>query len=247
MWGGGRLGKFLAHSGVASRRAAEQLIVAGRVTINGRLVTDPAHAVGRLDQVYVDGRRVQPEARVVMALYKPTGVVSTAQDDRGRPAVVELVPPELGRLYPIGRLDADSEGLLLLSNDGPLTLALLHPRGQVPRTYRLLVHPVPQASTLIRLRAGVRIAGGLARPSSVKLEQPLVGDRAWLRLVLHEGRHREARRICAANGLAVERLIRVAFGSVGLGSLRPGEYRILDVAEVRRLWGSVRHRVEDVQ
>lgn len=216
------------------------------MTVNRQLVTDPAHFVSRSDEVHVDGRRVQPEARIVIALYKPPGVVSTAHDDHGRSAVVDLVPSELGRLYPVGRLDAESEGLLLLSNDGPLTLALLHPRGQVPRTYRLLVRPVPEAVTLTRLRSGVRIAGGLARPSSVQQEQ-VVGDAAWLRLVLHEGRHREVRRICAASGLDVQRLIRVAFGSVRLGSMRAGEYRILDAAEVQELWHSMQHGVGDAK
>lgn len=190
----------------------------------------------------VDGQPVRPQPTVLLALHKPWGVVSTARDPRGRPTVVEVVPASLGRLYPVGRLDRDSEGLILLGNNGPLTNALLHPRHRVPRIYHLLVRPVPSDQDLGRLRSGVRLSDGFCRAAEARLllDHPSESDMGWMQLVLHDGRNREARRMCAALGIEVVRLIRVSFGSVRLGDLPPGGYRVLTEAEVGNLWRDAR-------
>ncbi len=165
-----RLAKHLAHAGVASRRAAETLIVAGRVRVDGELVRDPARDVDERNRVEVDGQPLGgPEPRVVYAVHKPTGVVSTARDTHGRPTVVELIPEERRRLYPVGRLDADSSGLILLTNDGALAQRLTHPRYEVPRTYRVRLSGGPVGERALRtLRAGVRLDDGPTAPALVR-------------------------------------------------------------------------------
>ena len=245
---GERLAKFLAHSGVAARRRVVlEFIAAGRVTVDGEVITDPATRVLPGQLVAVDGRRVRREAPVVYALHKPVGVVSAALDRRGRRTVVDLVPDAAVRLYPVGRLDTDSEGLLLLTNDGALTQALLHPRHGVPRTYAVLVRPRPQPEALRRLEEGVSLSDGPARaeavavlaraPSGVRAgDGPGAEGAVWVSMVLREGRNREARRLCAAVGLDVLRLIRVRFGHLQLGGLAPGESRCLAPQTVARLW-----------
>jgi pseudouridine synthase len=180
--------------------------------------------------VAVDGRPVAPPAPVVLAVHKPAGYVSTVRDPRGRPTVVALVPDRWGRLYPVGRLDADSEGLLLLTNDGDLTFLLTHPRHAVPRVYRVQVRPAPEPGQLRRLAEGVLLADGPTRPAAVRRE-----GADWLRLTLREGRNRQVRRMCAAVGLEVLRLQRVAIGPVRLDGLRPGAWRRLAAGEVAAL------------
>jgi 23S rRNA pseudouridine2605 synthase len=156
--------------------------------------------------------------------------------------VVDAVPGDLGRLYPVGRLDRDSEGLILVGNNGPLTDALLHPRHHVPRTYHLLVRPVPTPEDLARLETGVRLSDGFCRAHQARrlAERSAPAGQAWIQLVLHDGRNREARRLCAAIGSDVLALIRMQFGSVALGSLAPGEYRRLSDQEIRNLWRDAR-------
>lgn len=242
---GTRLQKYLAHAGVAARRRAEaEYIAAGRVTVNGQVVRDPAVRVRPGDDVRVDGRPVEPESTVTLLVYKPVSVLSAASDGRGRPTVVDLVPSHLGRLYPVGRLDTDSEGLLLVTNDGALTQALLHPRRGLPRTYAALVQPAPSETQLQELAAGVSLSDGWARAHQVKgLQGPPTGvalqpQRAgtgWVSLVLHEGRNREARRLCAAVGLDVLRLVRTAFGPLVLTGLTPGAWRHLRDDEIALL------------
>lgn len=233
-----RLHKYLAHCGIASRRGAEGVIRAGRVRVNGETVTDPAHPVAAgADRVEVDGRAVAPVAeRVVLLLNKPRGYVSTASDPQGRATVLDLVPRELGRLYPVGRLDAQSEGLLLLTNDGDLTYTLTHPRHQVPRVYEVWCEPDPDPERINRLRRGAVLSDGPARPDSV--ERAPAGP--WLRVTLREGRNREVRRLCAAVGLNVRRLRRVAFGPLRLEGLPPGAWRRLSAAEAADLRAAVR-------
>ena len=233
-----RLAKFLAHAGVASRRAAEQLVFAGRVTVGGEVVRDPARDVGEGDHVAVDGKRAALERRhVVYALNKPAGYVSTAKDPRGRPTVVSLVPSR-ERLYPVGRLDADTTGLLLLTNDGELAYRLTHPSFQVPRVYRAQVRSPPvREPALRRLREGVQLDDGRTAPARVRRLAP---DR--LEIVLHEGRKRQVRRMCDAVGHQVVRLERVAFGPLRLGDLPLGGHRRLTSAEVERLRGISRGR-----
>jgi 23S rRNA pseudouridine2605 synthase len=226
-----RLAKFLASAGVASRRASEELIRAGRVSVGGERVTDPARDVDAVDAVAVDGQRVQPAAeRVVYALNKPSGVVSTARDTHGRPTVVELVPTAV-RLYPVGRLDADTTGLILLTNDGELANRLTHPRYEVPKTYRAVVSDPPVGQKAIAaLRAGVILDDGPTAPARVRRVAP-----DTLELTIHEGRNRQVRRMCAHVGHRVKRLERVGFGGLALGELKPGTHRLLSAAEVDRL------------
>ena len=225
-----RLVKFLAHAGVASRRAAERLIAAGHVSVGGEVVTNPATDVDESSGVAVDGRPVAPEQREVHALNKPAGVVSTARDTHGRPTVVELVRSRR-RLYPVGRLDAESTGLILLTNDGELADLLTHPRYGVQKVYRVKVQPRRVARRAIEaLRSGVELEDGMTAPARVRQVAPGV-----LELTLREGRKRQVRRMCEAVGHRVVELERVAFGPLGLRGLERGRSRRLKDAEVDRL------------
>jgi 23S rRNA pseudouridine2605 synthase len=227
-----RLAKYLAHAGVASRRAAERIVADGRVAVDGATVRDPARDVDDSHAVLVDGRPVQTVQTVVYALNKPAAVVSTARDPQGRRTVVDLV--EAGeRLYPVGRLDADTTGLILLTNDGALAHRLTHPSFEVPRTYRATVgHPPVREPALRALREGVELEDGRTAPAAVRR---LAANR--LELTIHEGRKRQVRRMCEAVGHPVKQLERVAFGPLRLGGLEPGEHRRLTSAEVERLRG----------
>jgi 23S rRNA pseudouridine2605 synthase len=229
-----RLQKVLARAGVASRRAAERLVVEGRVAVNGAVVrTLGARVDPERDVLTVDGRPVRVDVRpVYVLLHKPRGVVSTARDERGRPTVLDLVRVEQ-RVYPVGRLDADSEGLLLLTNDGELTYRLTHPRHAVPKEYHVLVQGRVSAPALARLRTGVRLPEGCARADAVAV-LGREGTGTWLCLVLHQGWKRQVRRMLAAVGYRVERLIRVRVGGLTLGDLPVGRWRVLSPAEVAR-------------
>jgi 23S rRNA pseudouridine2605 synthase len=224
-----RLVKFLAHGGVASRRKAEEIIAKGVVTVGGEVVTDPARNVEAGDDVRVNGAPVAAEAREVWAVNKPEGVVSTAREPGGRPAVVELVETE-ARLYPVGRLDADSTGLLLLTNDGELANRLTHPRYEVPKTYRARLRAPIADRDLERLRSGVELEDGPTAPAKVRR----LGDRE-IEVTLREGRNRQVRRMLEAVGNEVVALRRVAFGSLGLGGLKEGQARRLSDHEISRL------------
>jgi 23S rRNA pseudouridine2605 synthase len=227
---GVRLGKYLAHAGVASRRAAEELIAAGRVRVGGEIVTDPARDVNESSGVEVDGASVAPEAREVWAVNKPAGVVSTAREPGTRPAITELVDSEQ-RLYPVGRLDADTTGLILLTNDGELANRLTHPRYGVPKTYRVRLARPPSDRDLERLRGGVRLEDGTTSPAQVEK----LGDRE-LEVTISEGRKRQVRRMAEAVGNEVEALTRIRIGSLELGGLRRGDARLLEEGEVAALW-----------
>ena len=227
-----RLAKFLAHAGVASRRGAEDIVRAGRVTVGGEVVTDPARDVDATNRVAVDGRGLRgAEERTVYLVNKPRGVVSTAKDTHGRPTVVSLVRGERARLYPVGRLDADTTGLILLTNDGDLANQLTHPRFQVPKTYIVEVTGgfVPEAR-LRRLREGVDHDDGKTAPPQVRQLSPGV-----LQITIREGRKRQVRRMIEAVGRRVMDLRRVRFGPLGLGDLPPGKVRKLTAVEVERL------------
>jgi 23S rRNA pseudouridine2605 synthase len=227
-----RLAKYLAHAGVASRRAAEGLIVEGRVAVAGEVVTDPARSVEESDAVTVDGRPLAgPERRVLYALHKPVGVLSTAQDTHGRRTVLDLVPARGLRLYPVGRLDADSSGLILLTNDGELANRLTHPRFEVPKTYRAKLGggPIGQGS-IAALRAGIELEDGPTAPARVRRIGPEV-----IELTIHEGRNRQVRRMCEAVGHPVRALVRTSFGPLQLFGLESGAHRRLTTAEVASL------------
>lgn len=238
-----RLQKALAQAGIASRRASEKLIQEGRVRVNGQTVTemgvkvDPAH-----DQIAVDGRPVQaaPKLRYVM-VHKPAGYLSVVRDDRGRQALIDLVLEAEG-LHPVGRLDLDSEGLILLTNDGALTDRLTHPRYEHDKEYHVLVSGQVTRGALQALRQGIALEEGTTSPARVeRLDASPWGEphqrQTWLRIVIHEGRKRQVRRMCNAVGLRVQRLIRVRIGSLELGNLAPGRYRPLTRAEVQHLRG----------
>jgi 23S rRNA pseudouridine2605 synthase len=226
-----RLAKYLASAGIASRRASEEIIRSGRVAVAGATVTDPARNVEVGDRVEVDGRPVEGGGeRVVYALNKPLGVVSTARDPQGRPTVVSLVGQEV-RLYPVGRLDIDATGLILLTNDGDLAYRLTHPRFEVPKTYRATVSGGPVRDRALRdLRAGVRLEDGFTAPARVRRLRP-----DTLEITIHEGRNRQVKRMCEAVGHRVVALERTAFGSLELGRLRPGSHRRLTAEEVEAL------------
>jgi 23S rRNA pseudouridine2605 synthase len=227
-----RLAKFLAHGGVASRRAAERIIANGRVTVGGEVVTDPARDVGDGDRVRVDGVPVGSEAREVWAVNKPAGVVSTAREPGARPAVVTLVESD-ARLYPVGRLDADSTGLLLLTNDGELANRLTHPRYEVPKAYRVEFARPPAEGDLRRLASGVELEDGITAPAQVEL----LGERE-IEVVLREGRNRQLRRMAEAIGNRVTALRRVRFGPIELGGLAEGDARRLTEEEISLLRGA---------
>jgi 23S rRNA pseudouridine2605 synthase len=225
-----RLAKYLAHGGVASRRESENLVAAGRVTVDGEVATDPARDVDDANAITVDGRAVEPEEHEVWVVNKPAGVTSTAREPGKRRAVVELVDSPR-RLYPVGRLDADSTGLILLTNDGALANRLTHPRYEVPRTYRVRLRRAPGGDALRALRDGVELDDGPTAPAKVRKVSPRVID-----LTLREGRNRQVRRMAEAVGNEVVELRRVRFGPLELGELREGAARRLKPAEVRKLW-----------
>jgi len=226
-----RLAKYLATAGLASRRASEDIVRAGRVTVGGVAVTDPARDVEPGDAVAVDGRPVSPvHERVVYALNKPAGVVSTARDPQGRPTVVTLVP-QTERLYPVGRLDIDTTGLILLTNEGDLAHRLTHPSFEVEKTYRAVVGGPPIREGALRtLRDGVELDDGRTAPARVRR----IGADT-IEITIHEGRKRQVKRMCEAVGHPIKRLERVAFGPLQLGDLPRGRWRKLTPAEVEAL------------
>jgi 23S rRNA pseudouridine2605 synthase len=234
-----RLAKYLAHAGVASRRSAEELIAAGRVRVAGELVTDPARDVDESSEVAVDGKRISPEPREVWAVNKPKGVVSTASTFGGhknrrridrRRAVTQLVD-SARRLYPVGRLDADSTGLILLTNDGELANRLTHPRYGVPKTYLVELARPPSEPDLDRLRQGVQLEDGPTAPAEVER----LGERQ-VEITIREGRKRQVRRMAEAIGNEAKGLTRIRIGPLDLGDLRRGEARRLDRREIAALW-----------
>jgi 23S rRNA pseudouridine2605 synthase len=225
-----RLARYLAHAGAASRRAAERLVADGRVAVAGEVVRDPARDVDERSEVALDGELLRPEPREIHALNKPPGVVSTARDPGGRTTVTELVP-SARRLYPVGRLDADTTGLILLTNDGELANRITHPRYGVPKVYRARIEPARVPDPALRaLREGVELEDGLTAPARVRRLGP-----GQVELTLVEGRKRQVRRMLEAVGHRVRALERVALGPVELGSLPVGDHRRLRPAEVERL------------
>jgi pseudouridine synthase len=232
-----RLQKFIADAGVTSRRKAEELMLAGRVKVNGEVARELGIRVvpGR-DRVEVDGKRVEPEESRWVMLYKPQGCITTRKDTHGRPTVYDHLPSDLQGLRYVGRLDQDTEGLLLFTNDGDAMERLLHPRYGVEREYLAWVDREPDGEQYRRLREGVELEDGLARVTDVRLSSRRQG-RWILALVMQEGRKREVRRLLEAVGLPVLRLKRVRFGSLRLRGLKPGEWRELTADESRAVTG----------
>lgn len=228
-----RLNAYLARAGVASRRRADELIRAGRVRVNG-LPGELNTVVGRHDVVEVDGERVRRQRLAHLLLHKPAGVVTTARDPQGRPTVVDLVPTE-PRVVPVGRLDADTTGALLLTNDGDLAHRLAHPRYGVPKVYEADVVGSPSPDALERLRCGVELDDGPTAPAEARILGP-----GRIELTLHEGRKHQVKRMCEAVGHPVRSLHRSRYAGLGLDGLEPGEWRELsatELAELRRAVG----------
>ena len=231
-----RLQKYLARAGVASRRAAEGLITAGRVRINNERVTVLGTKVEPGDLVTLDGKLVAPaEERAYYILYKPTGVVTTMEDPQGRPTVASFLEGVGRRLFPVGRLDYDAEGALLCTDDGELAHQLTHPSFEVPRTYLAKVKGVPDAASLDKLRGGVRLEDGMAKPEEVEVHEAAEKN-TWLRLVVTEGRPHLIKRLCAAIGHPVVRLYRPSQGGIRVKGMAPGALRALTDKEVELLW-----------
>jgi pseudouridine synthase len=229
-----RLQKILSRAGIASRRGAEKVMAEGRLTVNGEVVTTlGTKADLERDDVRVDGVRVRvATAPVYIALYKPKGVVTTRRDPAGRTTVMDLVPRVAG-LFPVGRLDVTTEGLLILTNDGAFAERVSHPRYEVPRVYHAKVHRIPDADTLGRLRRGVMVEGQRMAVDRVKV---LEADKnSWIEVTLHEGKHHEVKRLLEAVGHPVSKLRRVSVGALTLRGLKPGDYRSLTPHEVRGL------------
>lgn len=243
---GERLSRFLAHAGIASRRHAVELIHAGRVQVNGVTITTQGTRIHpEHDMVLVDGKPVRaPSRHVYILLHKPIGYVSTAHDPQGRPIVLDLLPAELRalRVYPVGRLDIDTSGLLLLTNDGDFALRLTHPRYSMEKRYQALVQDCPSESALAALRSGITITTDKGRshktsPAQVHLLRR-AGNDCWLELTIHEGRKRQVRRMLSVVGHPVLKLIRVSIGPLELGDIPAGKWRYLTGEEVKALQGS---------
>jgi 23S rRNA pseudouridine2605 synthase len=229
-----RLQKILSRAGIASRRGAEKVLAERRITVNGETVTElGTKADVETDDIRVDGVRIRPpKTPVYLLLYKPIGAVSTRHDPEGRKTVMELVPPVAG-LFPVGRLDVTTEGLILLTNDGAFAERISHPRYEVPRVYRAKVRGVPDEKTLARLKEGVRVEGDLLSADRVRVID--ADNNAWIEVTLHEGKKHEVRRLLEAVGHPVSKLKRVAIGPVTDRGLEPGQFRHLTPEEIKGL------------
>ncbi|MGI6168963.1 MAG: pseudouridine synthase [Christensenellales bacterium] len=230
-----RLQKFLAQAGVASRRKCEEIIAQGRVRVNGKRVDTMGYIVEQTDRVELDGKLITEfSPKLYLLLNKPRGVVSTAQDDKGRKTVLDFVPKELPRLFPVGRLDYDSEGLLILTNDGAFANRMMHPRYEVKKTYRVKLKGEMTAESIERLKAGVTLEDGLARADAVDL-LGYENGKTYLNISVHEGRNRIIRRMGEAVGHEVLRLRRTEYGPLTLSKLRQGQWRHLSPKELNEL------------
>ncbi|MFR7984051.1 MAG: pseudouridine synthase [Clostridia bacterium] len=230
-----RLNKYIAHAGIASRRKADELTINGNVKINGLTMREPGYNVKPGDVVEVNGQRISGEEKMeYVLLNKPKGYITSMQDEKGRPVVTELVADVDARLFPVGRLDYNTSGMLILTNDGDLTYRLTHPRHQVTKTYRALVSGVLSKEKLFRLRKGVDIGGFVTSPAQVKIirqaERSAVVD-----ITIHEGKNRQVRKMFAAVGNPVQELQRTAIGDLRLGRLKEGHYRKLTRNEIEYL------------
>lgn len=227
-----RLQKYLALSGVASRRAAEQIITDGRVTVNGQKITELGTKVTESDEVCVDGLGVKPEGKkMYIMLNKPVGYVTTVSDEQGRPTVMDLLGDVNARVYPVGRLDFNTEGLLLLSNDGDFTYKITHPKHKLDKTYEVLVTGKAKANAIRLLEGGVVIDGRRTAPAKVDVAEAGKGS-AVLTITIHEGRNRQVRKMCSAVGFKVLGLRRIFEGGLTLGNLPIGKWRHLSPAEI---------------
>ncbi|MDG3142917.1 rRNA pseudouridine synthase [Streptococcus suis] len=231
-----RINKYIAHAGVASRRKAEELIKQGLVTINGKVVTELATTIKAGDRVEVEGTPIYNEEKVYYLLNKPRGVISSVSDEKGRQTVVDLLPHVKERIYPVGRLDWDTSGLLLLTNDGDFTDKMIHPRNEIDKVYVARLKGLATKDNLRPLTRGVVIDGKKTKPARyhiIKVDADK--NRSVVELVIHEGRHHQVKKMFEAVGLLVDKLSRTRFGTLDLTGLRPGESRRLNKKEVSQL------------
>ncbi len=231
-----RLQKIIARVGIASRRQAETLILDGLVKVNGKVATLGQKADPENDHIKVKGKLISTaaEEKAYYLMYKPRGVITTAHDAEGRPTATELMAHLPMRLFPVGRLDLDSEGLLLMTNDGDLANALMHPKSEVGKRYRVKTKGIPGERILHLLRAGIRLDDGRTRPAEVEMVETTKTN-AWLDVIIHEGRNRQIRRMFDKVGHSVVKLRRTGYAFLGVGKLKPGTYRELTPAEIERL------------
>ncbi|MEA5115656.1 MAG: pseudouridine synthase [Geobacteraceae bacterium] len=231
-----RLQKILSRAGISSRRGAEELITAGRVAVNGVVIDElGAKADPDRDSITVDGREVgRAGDRIYLVLYKPAGYMTTLKDPQGRPLVTDLLKGIKDRVYPVGRLDYNTEGLLLLTNDGEWANAMAHPRHEVDKEYHVRVRGMVSDQQLGQLAAGVMLEDGNTAPAAVAVVRESENN-TWISITIHEGRYRQVRRMCETVGLTVVRLKRVRYGFLGLEGLKTGEYRFLTPEEAARL------------
>ena len=230
-----RLQKYMAEAGIASRRKSEELIAAGKVRVNGKVAEIGDKINPRTDKVTVSGKKVvKSKKHVYIMLHKPRGFITTMHDEMDRKCVAELIDDVPERVYPVGRLDRESEGLLLLTNDGEFANALTHPSKHVPKTYRVTVRPDVTKEQLAAFENGIEIDGKMTLPAEVRVLDKQEG-RVVLDVVIYEGRNRQIRKMCEALGLEVARLKRTKIGSLKLGMLKPGEYRYLTEEEIHGL------------
>jgi 23S rRNA pseudouridine2605 synthase len=236
-----KIAHYLSRAGAASRRKAEQMVRDGRVKVNGSLVSDPAVRIDpERDLVELNSVRVEREKYLYILLNKPKGYLSAVSDNRGRPTVIELIHSNK-RLYPVGRLDFESEGLLLLTNDGDFTNHMIHPRYKIDKTYRVWVKGIVSPSALARLEKGIRLEDGITAPARVKLLKVSAGN-SLVEIVIHEGRKRQVRRMMEAISHPVLSLKRTGFGFLTLDGVAPGRFRYLTAAEVSKLEQLAGHR-----
>lgn len=232
-----RLQKVISQAGVASRREAEKLILAGRVSVNGKIIMELGTKVDiKFDKVFVDGKSIALEDHIYILLNKPKGVVTTAKDERGRKTVIDLLTEIKQRVYPVGRLDYNTEGVLLLTNDGELTNQLIHPKYKIYKTYIAKVIGIPSEEKLDLLRVGIRLEDGVTAPATIRLlSSDSLTNTAEIEFIIHEGKNRQIRRMCEAIKYPIKSLKRIKFASLSLEGLRRGQYRALSQKEVEEL------------
>ncbi|MEK6725101.1 MAG: pseudouridine synthase [Deltaproteobacteria bacterium] len=231
-----RIQKIMAQGGIASRREAERLILDGRVTLNGKVVEElGTKADTEKDYIKVNGRLItRPEPKTYIMLFKPRGYVTTSKDPEGRPTVMELLEKVKVRVFPVGRLDYDTEGLILCTNDGDLAHRLQHPSHEIPKTYLVKVDGVPTQDGIVKLRNGIKLKDGMTAPARVKIIKKAEAN-SWLEIIIHEGRNRQIKRMFEAIGHSVIKLKREGLAFLSLGDLKPAEYRHLTAEEIKKL------------
>lgn len=232
-----RLQKVISQAGVASRREAETLIKEGRVVVNGKVVTELGTKVDiNKDKVRVDGKLIASQENIYILMNKPKGVITSVKDDRGRKTVIDLLEGVSQRVYPVGRLDYNTEGVVLLTNDGELTNSLIHPKYKVYKTYIAKVQGIPSEDQLDLLRIGIKLEDGVTAPAKVNIQDIDPSHNiTTFEITIHEGKNRQVRRMCDAIGYPVKNLKRIKFATLTLEGLRRGQYRLLSVDEVENL------------